>query len=59
MNSKLVSLLLVVGGVLAAFLKIGGSMALSVLICIVGGFMVTFGLAGAIHNAKINGTVVI
>lgn len=45
MNSELVSLLLVVGGVLAAFLKIGGSMALSVLICIVGGFMVTFGLA--------------
>lgn len=45
MNSKLVSLLLVVGGVLAAFTRSGDSMVLSVLICIVGGFMVTFGLA--------------
>lgn len=55
MNSKSFSFLLVVGGVLAAVSKSGGSIGLSVLICIVGGFMVTFGLA--LFTSVYGGTV--
>lgn len=55
MNSKSISLLLVIGGVLAAVLKIGGSMVVSVLICVIGGFMVTFGLA--LFTSVYGGTV--
>lgn len=44
MKQKLVSLLLVAGGVLGAFTSTEFSMGLSVTVCAIGGFMVTFGL---------------
>lgn len=44
MKQKLVSLLLIAGGVLGAFTSTEFSMGSSIVVCAIGGFMVTFGL---------------
>lgn len=57
MKQKLVSLLIVVGGVLGAFTSTGFSMGLSIAVCAIGGFMVTFGLAmfTSVYGGKVWG----